>query len=242
MRASLVLAVLLLACSGSTDAAPDEVSDSESSDTSSMQETTTTSPPGDSAPVMETAPPAVSFEGYWVWKEVVEAGAVKQTITDEDMTWKVGSTGWPGCPDGISCTKYGIDVLYVNATRFHHMHRVTTGSDYQDYGAYTVKDDLITYEQVQAFSCAHPKEPTEYVKPATKYARFKKMGADLWVSDFADKDPGAMASKWTVYRATTKTDAHNKYDHPFCGEAREGGKCHCLCPSQDVLTDYTCAK
>lgn len=243
LRASSVLTCLLLACSGElegtselSDADGEAVADSASTESSSSDGATS-----ESAPV-DTSPPEVTFDGYWVWKQAVESGMVKQTYTDEDMTWKVGATGWPGCPDGISCTRYGIDVLYVNATRFHHMHRVTTGSVFQDYGSYSVKDGLITYAQVQTFSCAHPKAPAEYVKPATKYARFKRVDGDLWITEFADADPGAAAAKWTVYRTITKVDAHNKYDHPFCGEMREGGTCHCLCPSQDVLTDNVCAK
>lgn len=234
MRFTPLLLSLLAACSSANEESP--IDDAATGDAMTSEDTGTSN--NDAITTTETAPASVMFDGYWVWKEVVENDKTTTTITDADMTWKVGSSGWPGCPDGISCTKYGIDVLYVNATRFHRMHRVTTGSDYQDYGSYTVDVDKITYKQEQSFSCAHPKDPATYPSAATKYARVKKMGEDLWISDFSDKD-GA-PTKWTVYRATTKADAHNKYDHPFCGEMREGGKCHCLCPSQDVLADYAC--
>lgn len=231
---------LLAACS-SDPAESSTAPDAASSETAIVSDTGGATN-GEAAPPADTAPVAVTFDGYWVWKEIVEGGTVTRTITDADMTWKVGPMGWEGCPTGISCTKYGIDVLYVSPTRFHHMNRVTTGSDYQKYGSYTVSGDIITFNQAQTYSCAHPKDPAEYVKPATLYARFKKVDGDLWLTPFADKDPGAGAAKWTVYRTISKADAHNKYDHPFCGEMREGGTCHCLCPSQDVLADYTCAK
>ena len=230
-----LLSTLLLACSSAEDEA---VTDDSGAAADSAMSSTDSATGGDTSTTTETPPATASLEGYWVWKEVVEGDKVTSTFTDADMTWKVGPSGWPGCPDGISCTKYGIDVLYVNASRFHHMHRVTTGSDFQDYGSYTVAGDKIMYAQQQAYSCAHPKAASTYPSPATKYARFKRMGADLWVSDFSDKDPST--AKWTVYRPTTKADAHNKYSLYFCGEMREGGKCHCLCPSRDVLADYAC--
>lgn len=188
----------------------------------------------------QASPSTLQIDGYWVWKETVENDAVTQSISDDDMTWKVGEDGWPGCPAGISCTKYGINVLYIDSARFHHMHRVTTGSDSQMYGSYTLADDVVTVQQQQRYSCAHPRNRSEYPAPATLYARIKRQGDDLWITPFSDTDPGAAAARWTVYRPTTKADAHNKYDHPFCGDAREGGECHCLCPSQDVLADHAC--
>lgn len=184
---------------------------------------------------------AADLAGYWVWKEVVDGTTVTTTITDEDMVWKLGPSGWPGCPTGVICTKYGIHVLYVNSDRIHHMHRVVTGSDTQHYGSYNVDGDgLLTMAQEQLFSCAHPRDPATYPQPATLVARVKRIGDDLWITPFADRDPGADAASWIVYRRTTQADAHGKYDHPFCGEAREGGTCHCLCPSQDVLADHRC--
>jgi hypothetical protein len=96
--------------------------------------------------------------------------------------------------------------------------------------------------QEQQFSCAHPRDPSTYPAAATRLARVRRVGDDLWMTALASADPGAGATSWTVYRRTTQADAHGRYDHPFCGEAREGGTCHCLCPSQDVLADYACGE
>jgi hypothetical protein len=251
MRAPMAFAIaLLLGCSSASEESNVTEDDSGSTTTGDSSTTTddaatggdtTTSSSDTGTSTTDIAPPSASFDGYWVWKEVIEDGKTTLTITDADMQWKVGASGWPGCPAGISCTKYGIHVFYANATRLHHMHRVTTGSDSQEYGSYTAADGVITFKQEQTFSCAHPKDPSTYPNAKTLYARYKRMGDDFLITPWADKDPGAAATKWTVYRPISKVDAHNKYDHPFCGEVREGGKCHCLCPSQDVLVDYTCA-
>lgn len=182
------------------------------------------------------------LDGYWVWKQIVEDDRITLEISDADMVWMFGPGGWPGCPTGVICTRHGIEVLYVGGDRLHLMHRVITGSDFQLYGAISVDDGLVTLAQEQQFSCAHPRDPGTYPAPATRFARARRAGDELWMTPLADADPGAGAATWTVYRRIGQADAHGRYDHPFCGEAREGGTCHCLCPSQDVLGDYACAR
>jgi hypothetical protein len=52
------------------------------------------------------APPDTSAAaGWWLWSVETEDGSVIRTITDADMDPSVGSAGWPGCPDGILCTR-----------------------------------------------------------------------------------------------------------------------------------------
>jgi hypothetical protein len=155
----------------------------------------------------------------------------------------VGPTGWPGCPQGISCLHYGNWVFMANAAgRYHVMNRVTTGSDFQQFGRFTDNGaGLLTLSREQTFSCAHPlADTTKYPNPGTLYARYRVAGPDVWLTPFAATDPGPNPAKFVVYRAITQSDM-NRYDLKFCGIGRDGAtKCHCLCPSRNNLADYAC--
>src|SRR5687767_2796837 len=69
---------------------------------------------GPPMPGVDAGPPPTGDEalvGYWVWRQTIQDGAVSMDITEDDMEWMVGPGGWPGCPDGISCTRYGIHLI-----------------------------------------------------------------------------------------------------------------------------------
>jgi hypothetical protein len=184
--------------------------------------------------------------GWWVWKETHDGDTVEE-ITEADMEWMVGSSGWPGCPDGISCTRTGIMVVgFSSEGRAHVMHRVTTGSDTQHPATYTLEGDLLRYHRTDRFSCAHP--PGGSTDDAGDfYARWRRDGDDLWLSvtrfgglPFANEEPAAEPTQWIVFRPITREEAHGRYDHPYCGAARKGVEsCHPLCASTDVLADAT---
>ena len=64
----------------------------------------------------EEDPGPTELTGYWVWVKQVEDGQVTLEVTDEDMEPKVGPSGWPDCPNGILCTRYGIHRQPVTAS------------------------------------------------------------------------------------------------------------------------------
>lgn len=184
--------------------------------------------------------------GWWVWKQTRDGDTVED-ITDADMEWKVGPSGWPGCPDGISCTRTGILVVgFSSEGRAHVMHRVPTGSDTQHPATYTLEGDLLWYHRTDKFSCAHPPGGST-ADAADFYARWRREGEDLWLSvvrfgglPFASSEPEPEPTVWIVFRPITREEAHGRYDHPYCGAARKGVEsCHPLCDSTDVLADAT---
>ncbi|MDQ3032047.1 MAG: hypothetical protein M3Y87_06500 [Myxococcota bacterium] len=188
---------------------------------------------------------SAALEGYWVWKETREDGAVRTEISEEDLEWMVGPTGWEGCPEGISCTEHGIHVVaFASGGRAHYVHRVTTGSDTQHPATFTVEGDLLEYHRTEQFSCAHPPGGSE-ANAGDFYARFRREADDLWLSvsgfsglPFESSVPDAAPSRWIVFRPITQADFHGRYDHPYCGAARKGvPACHDLCASDDVLAD-----
>ncbi|MCC7535334.1 MAG: hypothetical protein IT379_03940, partial [Deltaproteobacteria bacterium] len=83
-------------------------------------------PPTDAGP---SPTGAEALAGYWVWKQTIEGGAVTLEITEADLMWRVGPTGWDGCPAGISCTNHGIHsvAFALDSDRAHYSHRVVTG-------------------------------------------------------------------------------------------------------------------
>ncbi len=191
-------------------------------------------PPTMMPPVGSGAP-----SGWYVWwrrmvPDDMGGYRVDLEISDADMTWMVGPSGWPGCPDGISCTRYGIDVLgFDPATRrYHHMHRVTTGSDGQENGTFSYDSGALTVTLEHSYSCAHP-SGGPYVTSGERMFQATLDGEGLlWWNDGREQ--------W-VYRPISAVDAHNRYDHPYCGADRKHvAECYCLCPSQDVLSDYAC--
>ena len=192
----------------------------------------------------DAGPIAGDLVGWWVWKETHD-GDTASEITEADMEWMVGPSGWPGCPDGISCTRTGILVVgFSSEGRAHVMHRVTTGSDTQHPATYTLEGDLLRYHRTDRFSCAHP--PGGSTDDAGDfYARWRRDGDDLWLSvtrfgglPFANSEPDPAPTQWIVFRPITREEAHGRYDHPYCGAARKGVEsCHPLCASSDVLAD-----
>lgn len=192
----------------------------------------------------DAGPSTGDVVGWWVWKEKRDGDTV-EAITEADMEWMVGPSGWPGCPDGISCTRTGIIVVgFSSEGRAHVMHRVTTGSDTQHPATYTLEGDLLRYHRTEQFSCAHPPGGST-ANAGDFYARWRREGDDLWLSvvrfqglPFANEEPATEPTQWIVFRPITREEAHGRYDHPYCGAARKGVEsCHPLCDSTDVLAD-----
>lgn len=191
---------------------------------------------GDSAGAGAGAP-----SGFYVWwRKVTEDGSgsytVDQEITEEDMEWKVGPTGWSGCPEGVSCTHYGINMVGFEPAsgRYHFQRAVTTGSDYQKYGVYTFDEGAVEVTFEQSYSCAHPTGgPYDTTETQSFTANVDDAGL-LWLQGF----DGAGAGQYWIYRPVTNYDAHHRYWWYYCGGPAE--TCHCLCSSTDFLADWDC--
>jgi hypothetical protein len=180
-------------------------------------------------------------DGWFVFYRQVTADAaggyvVDREITEADLVWMVGPDGWSGCPAGISCLHYGLQMLGFEAAtgRYHHQRRVTTGSDDQRSGTFSYAGGIVTAVIEQQFSCAHPHGGSYAVEDAS--VSFSARVADdgnLWLQDW----DGASGATYWVYRPVTESDAHNRYNLAYCADA---ATCHCLCSSRDFLADYTC--
>jgi hypothetical protein len=121
------------------------------------------------------------LSGYWVWVQEVEDGQVVLEVTDEDMEARVGPSGWPDCPAGILCTRYGIQkVAFGAGGRFHYGYNVHTSSDYQTLGTLSSGDGVASFSKEVRFSCAHPEQTNEDPAEGTFLYRFE--GGRLWIS------------------------------------------------------------
>jgi len=177
---------------------------------------------------------APEVAGTWLWAQEVENGSVVRTITDADMVPEVGSSGWPGCPDGIICTHYGIQKLDFGADgAVHFINNVTTSSDFHKKGSYAVSGDLITFTFTENFSCAHPDQrDTERRLGAM---RWKIQDGNLWLSvtgfgssyPFFDAPP-ENPTRWVVFRPISFEDWDNRYMIRLCQAATPDG-CHPDC-------------
>lgn len=162
-----------------------------------------------------------TLEGYWVWTKQVENGAVTLEITDADMEPKVGPGGWPGCPEGILCTRYGIHkVAFGDGGRLHQQHNVTTSSDFQTLGTWAdASGGAATFQREEQFSCAHPDAVNADVVPGG--FRYRHEAGELWISvsgfgGFPFVDPGAEPTTWLVYKPVTRDDYYGKYMIRVC--------------------------
>lgn len=181
------------------------------------------------------------LSGYWVWVREVEDGETVLEVTDEDMEPKVGSSGWPDCPDGILCTRYGIHkVAFSKDGKFHYGYNVHTSSDYQTLGSLSTSGGVATYSKSVRFSCAHPEQTNEEAREGT--FRYKFKGDELWigVSGFSafevpffgsnDEEP----TKWLVFKSVTREDYYGKYMIRIC-QASGGSSCHPGCDSDSLI-------
>jgi len=184
--------------------------------------------------------PTSSLEGYWVWTKQIENGQVTLEVTDADMEPKVGPSGWPGCPDGILCTRYGIHkVAFGEAGRLHQQHNVTTSSDFQTLGTWADGGaGVATFERQEQFSCAHPDQVNADVAPGG--FRHEMVDGELRISvsgfgGFPFVDPGAAPTTWLSYKPVTREDYYGKYMIRFCQPFAEF-MCHAAC-FDDSLVD-----
>lgn len=169
--------------------------------------------------------------GYWVWEQKIEDGTVTLTVTDADMESKVGPSGWEGCPEGILCTKYGIQKLAFGPEgQFWRMNNVKTGSDSNLIGSYTVDGSTVTVNKERNYSCAHPEQ--NEVSTGTGYFAWKIEGDRLWVSSMqatAPTDP----TNWLVLKPVSETDFYGKYMVRICQDYGKEPKCYQGCFSND---------
>jgi hypothetical protein len=176
--------------------------------------------------------PAIA--GYWLWAQEVENDAVVRTITDADMVPQIGSTGWPGCPDGIICTRWGIQKFELGGDGLaQFIHNVHTSSDFHKKGTYAVAGDLVTFTFTENFSCAHPDQRD--TNRRVGYARWKMVGDALWLGvtgfdssyPFFDAPPAA-PTRWVVFRRIDFEDYDNRYMIRLC-QAPTDDQCHPDC-------------
>ncbi len=182
-----------------------------------------------------------ALTGYWVWSKQIENGAVKLTVTEDDLQPKVGSMGWPGCPDGIVCTHYGIYKVAFGANgRFHHQENYTTSSDVQTFGTYqTPTSSTATFEREQYFSCAHPEVVN--MEKASGTFRYKFVDNELWLSvsgfgGFALADDGNEPTRWLVYRSVSRQDYYGKYMIRIC-QPHDGIMCQPGCTDDSLIDE-----
>jgi hypothetical protein len=178
--------------------------------------------------------------GYWVWTKQIENDQVTLEITDADMEGKVGPSGWPGCPEGIICTRYGIQkVAFGETGALHYQHNVTTSSDFQTLGTWAdASAGHGTLERTAQFSCAHPEQVNADVVPGGFRYQFVDGELRLGVTDFGSfplYDDGTEPTRWMAYKAVTRADYYGKYMIRIC-QPHDGFECHPGC-FDDSLVD-----
>jgi hypothetical protein len=186
------------------------------------------------------------LHGYWIWAQKITNGVVSLEITEADLVWKVGPTGWEGCPTGIICLHYGSRLVAFDdaSNRAHFVKRVTTGSDFQSAGTYAVDGSIISFTKEDYFSCAHP--ASDAPASGVEYTWFKRVGDYLWLSvaddgvpPFHSVPPALEPTNWIVFRRITKEDFHRRYSLSYCGAARDNvPSCNASCGATDVLSLY----
>lgn len=179
----------------------------------------------------------LDVEGYWLWYQQVEDGAVVLQIEEEDLQ----IDDWPGCPSGIICTHYGIMKFAFGTTgQAHFIYNVTTSSDYQTPGEYSVDGDLLHYLGSERFSCAHPDQDDQ--EERDRYARVQMSDGNLWVSVTGFQgfqlplftDPPTDPTRWIVFRPISRDDFYGKYMIRVC-QALPGYPCHPDCSSMSLV-------
>lgn len=173
--------------------------------------------------------------GSWLWIRQVEDGAVVLEITEADLETRVGSSGWPGCPDGIICTHYGIDKLQVAADgAARWIRNVTTSSDFEYFGSVSAAGDLLHFRFDDHFSCAHPDVRDTELRELFARHRIDDDG-NLWLSvtsltgelPFAASEP-VDPQRWLVFRPITAAEFDDDYAIRLC-QAASDDLCHAAC-------------
>ena len=181
--------------------------------------------------------------GYWVWVRTVDNGNTVLEITDADMEPKVGPTGWPDCPSGILCTRYGIHkVAFGDSGRIHYGYNVHTSSDYQTLGTYTAADGVGRVVKETRFSCAHPDDTNS--NAATTDFVYHFDGDELWVGvgSFSGFElplagtPETEPTRWIVYKPVTREEYYGKYMIRIC-QASGDSECHEGCFDDTLVNE-----
>ena len=179
--------------------------------------------------------------GYWVWTKQIDGGQVILEVTDADMEPKVGASGWPGCPDGILCTHYGIHKVAFGATgRFHYQLNVSTSSDFQTLGGWSGgANGHGTFERFAQFSCAHPEQlSTDMVPGGFRHEMVDgelRIGVTDFGSSFPFYDDGTEPTRWIAYKLVSREDYYGKYMIRVC-QPHDGYECYEAC-FDDSLVD-----
>ncbi len=178
-----------------------------------------------------TVPAGVgALSGHWLWYQQVEAGQVVLTIEEADLQ----VADWPGCPQGIICTHYGIRKFdFEPSGAVAYIYNVTTSSDFEYEGTFSVADDLVSYSFDTHFSCAHP--DINDTDTRAGYFRYRAQDGNLWVSvtgfdgdlPFSSQPPDS-PDRWIVFRPVTPEDYASRYMIRLCQAATDDG-CHPHC-------------
>jgi hypothetical protein len=181
------------------------------------------------------------LSGYWVWVREVEDGQTVLEVTDADMEPKVGSAGWPNCPDGILCTRYGIHkVAFGTDGAFHYGYNVHTSSDYQTLGSVSAADGVASFSKAVRFSCAHPNQTNTDPRDGTFLYKFED--DELWISvsgfsgfevPFAG-EAGSEPNRWLVFKSVTRQQYYGQYMIRIC-QASGDDTCHDGCFSDSLI-------
>jgi len=162
--------------------------------------------------------------GEWVWTGVEENGRARLSITEADMVRRVGPRGWPGCPDGVVCTRHGIRVLSVGAGgAARWITNVVTSSDFEAVGRVRwVSPGLGVFAVAHRFSCAHPDQNRRVREE--RVLRYRREGDQLYVGidDEADLLPlpsverAGEPRRWMVFRHVTAATLWARYLLRLC--------------------------
>jgi hypothetical protein len=179
----------------------------------------------------------VDVEGYWLWYQHIEDDQLVLQIEDEDL--QIGN--WPGCPNGIICTHYGIMKLAFGSNGLaHFIFNVMTSSDYQTPGTYTLAGDMLNYVGTERFSCAHPNEDDQTERD--RFTPVQLVDGNLWVgvTGFQGfqlpffEQPTTDPTRWIVFRPISQADFYGKYMIRVC-QALPNDPCHPDCSSTSLI-------
>lgn len=180
----------------------------------------------------------VDVEGYWLWVQHIEDDEVVLQIDEEDLQI---SSQWEGCPSGIICTHYGIMKLAFGPTgQAHYIYNVTTSSDYQTPGTYSVDGDMLHYASSERFSCAHPNQDEQ--TESDRYAPVQLVDGNLWVGVTGFQgyqpplfdEPTTEPTRWIVFRPISQAEFYGQYMIRVC-QPLPDDPCHADCSSTSLI-------
>jgi hypothetical protein len=195
-------------------------------------------------PSTYSPPGAQGLIGYWLAEQQIENGEVKTSWDDSTLCTK---STWPGCPTGILCTAAGIKkIAFFSDSFLETRYNYPTSSDFNDRGGFAISGDLVNFTKSESWSCAHPKQVTDYDSyvinpPQMNYFRFSLTNGKLSISNIAGSvpPPAGEITAWTVYRQVSQHEYYTKYFIALCQSCASivgcGGtspNCPCKCYSE----------